>query len=121
MSASHRCIAHWLLRVHAPAIEPPDAGERTWTAGRPGRGAERPLFPFRLDGPDGPGRGGPPPHVFDRFYNAGASRTGVNGGSGLGLSIVKVIVERHDGRIPVTSRPGRTVFEMVPPEPALAG
>ena len=58
------------------------------------------------------------PHIFDRFYKADASRTGVKGGSGLGLSIVKAIVERHGGTITVASRPGRTVFEMVLPEGA---
>jgi signal transduction histidine kinase len=52
------------------------------------------------------------PHVFDRFYKADASRAGVSGGSGLGLSIVKAIVERHGAQISVTSRPGRTVFEI---------
>jgi two-component system OmpR family sensor kinase len=51
-------------------------------------------------------------HVFDRFYKADASRAGVSGGSGLGLSIVKAIVERHGGEVSVTSRPGRTVFEI---------
>jgi signal transduction histidine kinase len=56
------------------------------------------------------------PHIFDRFYKADASRAGVKGGSGLGLSIVKAIVERHGGTISVTSRPGRTVFEIVLPE-----
>src|SRR3954470_24926466 len=58
------------------------------------------------------------PHIFDRFYKADAARAGVTGGSGLGLSIVKAIVERHGGRISVASRPGRTVFEMVLPEDA---
>jgi two-component system sensor histidine kinase BaeS len=57
------------------------------------------------------------PHVFDRFYKADASRAGVSGGSGLGLSIVKAIVERHGGSITVTSEPGRTVFEMTLPAP----
>jgi signal transduction histidine kinase len=52
------------------------------------------------------------PHVFDRFYKADASRAGVSGGSGLGLSIVKAIVERHGATITVRSRPGRTVFEI---------
>jgi signal transduction histidine kinase len=56
-------------------------------------------------------------HVFDRFYKADASRAGVSGGSGLGLSIVKAIAERHGGSIAVSSEPGRTVFEMTLPAP----
>jgi len=55
------------------------------------------------------------PRVFDRFYKVDESRTaqlGAAGGSGLGLSIVKAIVERHGARIGVNSRPGRTVFEI---------
>jgi signal transduction histidine kinase len=52
-------------------------------------------------------------HVFDRFYKTDASRNGdgTSGGSGLGLSIVKAIVERHGGHVSVESRPGRTVFQ----------
>jgi signal transduction histidine kinase len=61
------------------------------------------------------------PHIFDRFYKAEASRAGTSGGSGLGLSIVKAIVERHGGRIAVSSVPGRTVFEMVVPDGGTAG
>jgi signal transduction histidine kinase len=52
------------------------------------------------------------PHIFDRFYKADASRDGAAGGSGLGLSIVKAIAERHGARVAVESRPGRTVFEI---------
>jgi len=67
------------------------------------------------------GPGIPPehvPHIFDRFYKADAARAGVSGGSGLGLSIVKAIVERQGGRLAVQSRPGRTVFEMTMPGPS---
>jgi two-component system sensor histidine kinase BaeS len=61
------------------------------------------------------------PHVFDRFYKADPSRSQT--GSGLGLSIVKAIVERHGGTVSVRSRPrGATVFEIVlPAQPASAG
>ena len=52
--------------------------------------------------------------VFDRFYKVDESRVAQLGaaGSGLGLSIVKAIIERHGARITVDSRPGRTVFEI---------
>jgi signal transduction histidine kinase len=47
------------------------------------------------------------PHVFDRFYKADPARAGEAGGSGLGLSIVKAIIERHGGSISVNSTLGR--------------
>ena len=52
------------------------------------------------------------PHVFDRFYKADQSRSH-SGGSGLGLSIVKAIVERHGGSVAVRSKPNvETTFEI---------
>ena len=44
--------------------------------------------------------------VFDKFYRADASTTAASG-LGLGMSIVKSIVEAHGGRIWVESEPGR--------------
>ena len=55
------------------------------------------------------------PHVFDRFYKADQSRSH-SAGSGLGLSIVKAIIERHRGTVAVRSRQGvETVFEVALP------
>lgn len=42
-------------------------------------------------------------HVFDRFYRVDSSRSRKQGGSGLGLSIVKHIIEAHDQTINVRS------------------
>ena len=46
------------------------------------------------------------PHIFDRFYRVNEARTRERGGSGLGLSIVKSIVDAHRGVIKVESDAG---------------
>jgi heavy metal sensor kinase len=45
--------------------------------------------------------------VFDRFYRVEAARKSGDGGSGLGLSIVKLAAESHRGRVTLSSEPGR--------------
>lgn len=48
------------------------------------------------------------PHVFDRFYRADSSRSSQSAeGFGLGLSIAKLIADRHNGSITLASRPGK--------------
>ncbi|NUP74748.1 MAG: HAMP domain-containing histidine kinase, partial [Sinomonas sp.] len=65
---------------------------------------------------DGPGV---PPElqtkVFSRFTRADKARTGTEGSTGLGLSIVQAIVEAHGGSVELSSRPGRTEFAVYLP------
>jgi signal transduction histidine kinase len=56
------------------------------------------------------------PSIFDRFYKVDAARGAGAAGSGLGLSIVKAIVERHGGSVGAESEPGHgTVIRVVLP------
>lgn len=45
-------------------------------------------------------------HVFDRFYRTDKSRNSDTGGSGIGLSIAKDIIQEHKGEIWATSKEG---------------
>jgi len=47
------------------------------------------------------------PNIFERFYRVDKSRTRATGGSGLGLTIAKRLVEAHGGRIEVQSEAGK--------------
>ena len=47
------------------------------------------------------------PNIFDRFYRTDASRNSSQGGSGIGLSIVRKIIEDHNGKIWASSTIGR--------------
>ncbi len=46
------------------------------------------------------------PKIFDRFYRADAARQSESGGHGLGLSIARIIVMAHGGRLRVRSKVG---------------
>jgi heavy metal sensor kinase len=56
------------------------------------------------------------PYVFERFYRVDKSRSRANGGAGLGLSIAASIVQAHNGRVVVSSKPGEgTTFDVYLP------
>jgi signal transduction histidine kinase len=56
------------------------------------------------------------PFVFERFFRSDRARRAYKGGSGLGLSIVRWIVEAHKGRVEISSQPdkGTTVAVRLP-------
>ena len=56
------------------------------------------------------------PHIFDRFYTVDKARSRKSGGAGLGLSIVKLIAEKHRGNVSVASQLGiGSVFTLAIP------
>ncbi len=63
------------------------------------------------------------PLVFTRFWRGEKSRSRHTGGAGIGLAIVKALVEAHGGRVAVTSSPGAgsTFTVRLPSAAAIAG
>ncbi|MDT8899649.1 sensor histidine kinase [Anaeroselena agilis] len=56
------------------------------------------------------------PHIFDHFYRADKSRNRKSGGTGIGLAIVKQLVETHGGKVVVASKPSEgSCFTVVLP------
>ncbi len=61
------------------------------------------------------------PYIFDRFYRADPARSRKQGGSGIGLAVVRQLTEAHGGRVRVESAAGRgTTFHLQFPVPASA-
>lgn len=89
----------------------PDGGEITLTV------ACRPNS-FTLTVHD-TGPGIPPdalPHIFDRFFRADQSRARIEGGSGLGLTIARRLVQAHGGALSAANHPeGGAVFTLTLP------
>jgi len=57
------------------------------------------------------------PYIFKRLYSVDKSRNSNLKGSGLGLTIVKKLVEKHNGTIEVNSKPyDKTVFKVILPK-----
>nr|WP_306800217.1 phosphate regulon sensor histidine kinase PhoR [Endozoicomonas sp. YOMI1] len=48
------------------------------------------------------------PRLTERFYRVDKSRSHATGGTGLGLAIVKHVLLRHEGRISISSHPGKS-------------
>jgi two-component system OmpR family sensor kinase len=90
----------------------PAAGQVRLTAERHGSDV---VLTVRDNGPGIPAEH--VPLIFNRFYKADASRKAAGGGSGLGLSIAKAIVERHGGSISARNDEG-AVFEIRLPSSA---
>jgi two-component system NtrC family sensor kinase len=56
------------------------------------------------------------PYIFERFYRVESDETEDIKGTGLGLTIVKSVIEKHGGRVWVESRPGAgSIFTFVLP------
>ncbi len=87
---------------------------RVWAGRAHGRGPEQ--IEFRVED-QGPGiEKADLEHVFEPFYRGRSARDAQVSGSGLGLSLVKEIVDAHGGRIGLTSSPeSGTVFSVYLP------
>lgn len=56
------------------------------------------------------------PRIFDRFYTVDKARSRKSGGAGLGLSIVKTIIDKHRGRVTAASTLGQgSLFTLIFP------
>ncbi len=95
-------IAQVLHNLLANALRHTPAGGTIWLRAGHGTGQERQVWLAVQD----TGEGIPSehlPHVFDRFYRADPARSRATGSAGLGLAIVRAIVEAHGGQVSAAS------------------
>lgn len=88
-------VTQVLINILGNALQYTPEGGEVWVTVRPA--GDEVLFRIRDNG-----RGIPAedlPHLFERFYRVDKSRARTSGGSGIGLTISKYIVEAHGGRI----------------------
>jgi two-component system OmpR family sensor kinase len=99
------------VRAYIGAANPQSASAR-----HPTKDERRPVIIIKVSD-TGPGIAPADlPHVFDRFYRADKSRSRASGGSGIGLAIVKQLVEAHGGQVGVASQAGQgTTFTITLP------
>ncbi len=101
-------ISQVLHNLLANALRHTPAGGQITLAVGMASDSQSPNLPLLIAVSD-TGPGIPPedlPYIFDRFYRADKSRSRAGGGSGLGLTIARYIVEAHGGRIWAESRVG---------------
>ncbi|MGM0500388.1 MAG: ATP-binding protein [Bacillota bacterium] len=56
------------------------------------------------------------PYIFERFYRADKSRNSKNQGTGIGLAVVKELMDAHQGKVEVESGENGTIFELIFPQ-----
>ena len=58
---------------------------------------------------------GIPAEIIDKIFNPFFTTKAIGQGSGLGLNIVRKIIEKHEGKISAQSKPGKTCFNVLLP------
>ena len=98
----------------------PEQGQ-IWIRGSRDDPADRPYYIIEVED-TGPGISKQDQErIFERFYRVDKARSRDTGGAGLGLSIVKHLVELHGGEISVESVPGRgSKFKIIFPQAVAA-
>lgn len=96
-------ISQVIVNLISNALKFTDSGDRVEVIVR--RGADSAQIVIRDTGKGIPAED--IPYIFERFYRADKSRNRLTGGSGIGLTIAKTLIEAHNGKIYVSSELNR--------------